>query len=238
MKQSMEGSQIDSRVARLASPMVPFAELTTQTRRKCMKSKRKLNPSKKTKSRKPEIPDPDGQNKARAMWAGVAVAAFQSTTGTDDSDAVKDLLCDLMHYCQQNNQDFDVALDSARHHYAAETSPDGMDPDDAPEVAAANIVAKNSRALKDALRNAAELDSTTGDYTYEERVRKLEMEGLCTSDAQAVVDAEDAKEVNRFRNHYRCPDDGTEWSDDWSCRCNDKCPKCGKEIEPYESEDI
>jgi hypothetical protein len=49
---------------------------------------------------------------------------------------------------------------------------------------------------------------------------------------------EDQTEEIRFRNHYRCPDDGTEWSDEWSCTCNDKCPKCNKEIEPYESEDI
>jgi transcription initiation factor IIE alpha subunit len=42
----------------------------------------------------------------------------------------------------------------------------------------------------------------------------------------------------RFRNHYRCPNDATEWSDEWSCQCNDKCPTCNAEIEPYESEDI
>jgi hypothetical protein len=49
---------------------------------------------------------------------------------------------------------------------------------------------------------------------------------------------EDQDEEIRFINHYRCPDDGTEWSDEWSCTCNDKCPTCNKEIEPYESEDI
>jgi hypothetical protein len=48
----------------------------------------------------------------------------------------------------------------------------------------------------------------------------------------------DQPEEIRFRNYYRCPDDGTEWSDEWSCTCNDKCPTCNKEIEPYESEDI
>jgi len=51
---------------------------------------------------------------------------------------------------------------------------------------------------------------------------------------EAVATAEEI----RFINHYRCPDDGTEWSDEWSCTCNDKCPTCNKEIEPYESEDI
>jgi len=80
---------------------------------------------KKVKSSRPvtkRVPDPDGQNKDRAIWAGVALAAFQSITKTDDRDAVKDLLCDLMHYCQQNNQDFDVTLDAARHHHVAETT--------------------------------------------------------------------------------------------------------------------
>jgi hypothetical protein len=41
-----------------------------------------------------------------------------------------------------------------------------------------------------------------------------------------------------FRNYYCCPNDQTTWNDDWSCMCNDKCPICGTEVEPYESEDI
>ena len=49
---------------------------------------------------------------------------------------------------------------------------------------------------------------------------------------------EDHDETIRFVNHYRCPDDGTEWTDRWSCACNDRCPTCNKEIEPYESEEI
>jgi hypothetical protein len=47
-----------------------------------------------------------------------------------------------------------------------------------------------------------------------------------------------ADEEIRFINHYQCPDDGTEWTDRWSCACNDKCPTCNKEIEPYESQEI
>ncbi len=49
---------------------------------------------------------------------------------------------------------------------------------------------------------------------------------------------EDQAEEIRFVNHYKCPYDGTEWSDEWSCACNDKCPTCNKEIEPYESDEI
>ncbi len=39
-----------------------------------------------------------------------------------------------------------------------------------------------------------------------------------------------------FRNYYRhC---GKEWDDEWDSTCNDRCPECNAEIEPYESEDI
>lgn len=41
-----------------------------------------------------------------------------------------------------------------------------------------------------------------------------------------------------FRNYYYCPSDKTMWKGDWSCMCNDRCPTCGTEVEPYESEDI
>lgn len=46
------------------------------------------------------------------------------------------------------------------------------------------------------------------------------------------------EETMRFRNHYHCDDCDVEWQDDWSCMCNDRCPSCNKEIEPYESEDL
>lgn len=39
-----------------------------------------------------------------------------------------------------------------------------------------------------------------------------------------------------YINHYRCPC-GSEWEDEWDCMCNDRCPNCNKEIEPYESEE-
>jgi hypothetical protein len=67
-------------------------------------------------------PDPDGQNQDRAEWAQSALDAFRNTTGTDAADALKDLLGDLMHWCDENDQDFDVALDAARHYYAEETT--------------------------------------------------------------------------------------------------------------------
>ena len=39
-----------------------------------------------------------------------------------------------------------------------------------------------------------------------------------------------------YINHYRCPYCLLEWQDEWDCTCNDKCPDCNKEIEPYESD--
>lgn len=42
---------------------------------------------------------------------------------------------------------------------------------------------------------------------------------------------------HRYLNHYLCPC-GTKWDDEGDCMCNDKCPECNKEIEPYESEDL
>lgn len=46
------------------------------------------------------------------------------------------------------------------------------------------------------------------------------------------------QKVLQFRNHYECPNDGTKWSDEWTCRCNDRCPTCDAEIEPHSSDDL
>ena len=66
-------------------------------------------------------PDPEGQNDERAAWAKVALDAFMQETATDLDDAVTDLLCDLMHWCDRNNQDFESALNRAQNHYHEET---------------------------------------------------------------------------------------------------------------------
>ncbi len=40
----------------------------------------------------------------------------------------------------------------------------------------------------------------------------------------------------KFTNHYiHC---GAEWSDTWDSMCNDHCPVCDGEIEPYKSEEL
>jgi hypothetical protein len=39
----------------------------------------------------------------------------------------------------------------------------------------------------------------------------------------------------RFLNHYKhC----TEWTDIWSCMCDDQCPVCGVDVSPHESEEL
>jgi hypothetical protein len=50
---------------------------------------------------------------------------------------------------------------------------------------------------------------------------------------------EEDEKKQQYISYYRCPNDGTEWVDVWSCCCNDMCPKCGtKDIEPYKSEEV
>ena len=41
-----------------------------------------------------------------------------------------------------------------------------------------------------------------------------------------------------YLNYYRHRECHTRWTDEWSCTCNDKCPECNAEIEPYNSEDL
>ena len=64
------------------------------------------------------------ENDKRAAWAASALATFQEATGTDLCDVVGDLLVDLMHWCDRNNQDFEAAMYRARDHYAAEINGD------------------------------------------------------------------------------------------------------------------
>jgi hypothetical protein len=59
-------------------------------------------------------------NLDRANWADKAIRAFRDQTGCDHEDSLGDLLCDLMHWANVRNFDFDAALDRARHHYEEE----------------------------------------------------------------------------------------------------------------------
>jgi hypothetical protein len=69
-------------------------------------------------------PDPENMNGDRAKWAKAALRAFRKATSADEEEALGDLLCDLMHWSDRNNMDFDAALDRARMHYEAETASD------------------------------------------------------------------------------------------------------------------
>jgi hypothetical protein len=66
-------------------------------------------------------PDPEELNERRAQWAAVVLLEFQRHTGADVGDAVSDLLCDLMHWCDRHAQDFDAQLRRGRWHYDCET---------------------------------------------------------------------------------------------------------------------
>ncbi len=48
----------------------------------------------------------------------------------------------------------------------------------------------------------------------------------------------DEEDEVAYLNRYLCPDDGEEWEDTADCMCNDRCPVCNKEIEPFESEKL
>jgi hypothetical protein len=41
-----------------------------------------------------------------------------------------------------------------------------------------------------------------------------------------------------FLKSYRHGKCGTSWTDAWSCACNDRCPQCDAEVEPYDWDDL
>lgn len=112
-------------------------------------------------------PDPEDMNARRAHWAASALADFQHSTGTDNEDALCDLLGDLMHWSDRNNFDFDSELSRARTHYEAETmAPPENDCDEPALLAAARLVIDRwtSGDLADAVRqlDAAVAEATGG----------------------------------------------------------------------------
>lgn len=50
-------------------------------------------------------------------------------------------------------------------------------------------------------------------------------------------DPEQNEELRTVRNYYKCVC-GHEWTMEWNCACDDKCPKCNTAIQPHKSEDI
>ena len=42
-----------------------------------------------------------------------------------------------------------------------------------------------------------------------------------------------------YLNHYRCARCDRDWSDEWSCMCDDDCPHCGaRHMSPTDSDDL
>ena len=42
-----------------------------------------------------------------------------------------------------------------------------------------------------------------------------------------------------YRNYYTCARCGTDWTDEWSCTCEDDCPSCGaRHMTPQTSDDL
>ena len=60
------------------------------------------------------------QNDKRAEWAKQTIEKFQEITGTEDEDAMSDLLCDMMHLADRQGPAFAVDLTRAYGHYQYE----------------------------------------------------------------------------------------------------------------------
>lgn len=67
-------------------------------------------------------PDPENMNDLRAEWARNAVHHFGKEVGSDIStdEALRDLLCNMRHYCDRNGWDFETALARATACYEQE----------------------------------------------------------------------------------------------------------------------
>lgn len=73
------------------------------------------------------------------------------------------------------------------------------------------------------------------DVEERDEVQLRETEGLVE---QGFATARSRQFLNRYR-HFNCPvQPDIEWVDQWSCACNDRCPACNAEIEPYASEEL
>lgn len=41
-----------------------------------------------------------------------------------------------------------------------------------------------------------------------------------------------------YIKYYKCSKCGELWQDEWDCLCNDRCPTCDTECEPYDHAEI
>ncbi len=75
----------------------------------------------------PSTSDPEEMNDQRANWGYEALRGFVDKTGTDPDNALKYLLCDLMHWCDRHGQLFSLEIDAATRSYQEEISPWSID---------------------------------------------------------------------------------------------------------------
>lgn len=66
-------------------------------------------------------PDPEKMNDERARFADNAINAFVRVSGCDAENSLGDLLCNLMHWADRKNFDFEAALERAQRNYGEET---------------------------------------------------------------------------------------------------------------------
>lgn len=86
-----------------------------------------------------------------------------------------------------------------------------------------------------AMQGAEELGGPVGD-DYVVLMQAISAEALARIANATAARAPEIVVESTVLNRYRhC---GTEWTDLWSCACNDRCPVCRAEIEPYSSEEI
>lgn len=66
-------------------------------------------------------------NADRAFWVKPAIEAFQQETGTDDENAIADLVCDLCHAARARGDDPIEEVKRGLRHFLAEEAdpPDG-----------------------------------------------------------------------------------------------------------------
>lgn len=67
---------------------------------------------------------PQIENAKRALQVDELVERFQTVTGSEDSEALTDLLCDLMHWADLTGNEFETHLKLSRIHYKAEIKGD------------------------------------------------------------------------------------------------------------------
>jgi hypothetical protein len=98
--------------------------------------------------------DSEGMNDRRAGWARAALETFQAETGTDDGDAICDLVADLFHLCDRDGETFGRSARTQIERGARAYEQEGTD--EAPEeIDAGDVVGAWTETRPDPLRAVA-----------------------------------------------------------------------------------